>query len=186
MNAAALCFLLQNATFQALDALIGRTGFNTKEAEEMTKQQFARLVLDSTDSLYRVSKGILRSDAECEDAVWEAIGIGFAKLDTLKQDEYAKTWLTRILIHECYRVLRQNKLRADMPDEIKSYSDRKYSDLYQALELLEERYRGPIVLFYLEGYSVREIADILQSTEGTVKSWLSRGRSRLKRILEEG
>lgn len=159
----------------------------------MTKQQFAKLVLDSTDSLYRISKGILQSDADCEDAVWEAIGIGFAKLDTLRQDEYAKTWLTRILIHECYRVLRQQKFRADMPDAAETqntgqeaYPGRRYSDLYEALGELEERYRGPIVLFYLEGYSIREIADILQSTEGTVKSWLSRGRNRLKKILEEG
>ncbi|MDO4324105.1 MAG: sigma-70 family RNA polymerase sigma factor [Lachnospiraceae bacterium] len=154
----------------------------------MTKQQFAQLVLDSTDSLYRVSRGILRNDAECEDAVWEAIGIGFARLDTLRQDEYARTWLTRILIHECYRVLRQQKLRADMPEGLEQHpagEKQNYSDLYDALKKLSERYRAPIVLFYLEGYSVREIADILECTEGTVKSWLSRGRSKLKKILEE-
>lgn len=156
----------------------------------MTKQQFAQLVLDSTDSLYRVSRGILRNDAECEDAVWEAIGIGFAQLDTLRQDEYAKTWLTRILINECYRVLRQRKLRADMPEGLERNmavqpKTENYSELYDALKKLGERYRVPVVLFYLEGYSVREIADILACSEGTVKSWLSRGRSRLKKILEE-
>lgn len=156
----------------------------------MTKQQFARLVLDSTDSLYRISRGILRSDAECEDAVWEAIGIGFARLDTLRQDEYAKTWLTRILIHECYRILRRQKLCADVPEGAKQYpaadaGKRDYSDLYDALKQLGGRYRAPIVLFYLEGYSVREIAELLECTEGTVKSWLSRGRKMLKKILEE-
>lgn len=187
----------------------------------MTKEQFAQLVLDSTDSLYRVSKGILRIDSDCEDAVWEAVSIGFAKLPTLREDKYAKTWLTRILIYECYRVLRERKYQADVPAGVESLSDRqwdtdigntnitaygdgrilhpdttasewevsasgKYSELYEALMILDEKYRVPIELFYLEGYSVREIADILQSTENTVKSWLSRGRSRLKKILEEG
>jgi RNA polymerase sigma-70 factor (ECF subfamily) len=155
----------------------------------MTKQQFAQLVLDSTDCLYRVSKGILRNDADCEDAVWEAIGIGFASLDTLRQDAYARTWLTRILINECYRILRQKKCSTNTVELEKCAAnpsaDRKYSELYEAIGALDEKYRIPIVLFYLEGYSIREIADILQSTEGTVKSWLSRGRSRMREIMEE-
>ena len=174
----------------------------------MTKDKFAKLVLDSTDSLYRVSKGILKNDSDCEDAVWEAIGIGFAKLDTLQNDNFAKTWLIRILIHECFRVLKEKKRRCSLGEESLEYrtvSRRNgysiystdslvpktgevseiYTDLYQALLELEEKYRIPLVLFYLEGYSVREIAAILESTEGTVKSWLSRGRGYLKQILEE-
>ena len=168
----------------------------------MTKEQFAQLVLDSTDSLYRVSKGILKNDSDCEDAVWEAVSIGLDQLHTLRQERYAKTWLIRILIHECYRVLekrkRQVNLTEDSMDPIhyqqmdKTDSDQqgmsvpgKYSDLYEAITNLEEKYRIPILLFYVEGYSVREIADILQSTEGTVKSWLSRGRSYLRKSLEE-
>lgn len=153
----------------------------------MTKDEFAQLVLDSTDSLYRVSKGILRNDEDCEDAVWEAVSIGFAKLHTLRQDEFAKTWLIRILIHECYAVLRKQKKLVAFAEgyEARSGSEREYSDLYEALMELDEKYRIPVVLFYLEGYSVREIAEILQSTEGTVKSWLSRGRKSLKERLEE-
>ena len=89
----------------------------------MTKEEFARLVLDSTDSLYRVSKGILRNDSDCEDAVWEAIGIGFARLDTLQHDRYAKTWLIRILIHECCRLLRERKYRANVGTEDLEYRD---------------------------------------------------------------
>lgn len=174
----------------------------------MTKEQFGQLVLDSTDSLYRVSKGILKNDSDCEDAVWEAIGIGFAKLDTLRDDRFAKTWLIRILIHECCRILREQKYRADLAGEAMEYRTvyaqngyRVYSreaettemmelssphtDLYDALGKLEEKYRVPIVLYYLEGYSVREIADLLESTEGTVKSWLFRGRSYLRQMLKE-
>ena len=66
----------------------------------MTKDEFAEMVLESTDSLYRVSKGILKNDSDCEDAVWEAVSIGFAKLPSLRREQYAKTWLILILIHE--------------------------------------------------------------------------------------
>lgn len=172
----------------------------------MTNEQFAQIVLDSTDSLYRISKGMLQNDSDCEEAVWEAVGIGFSRLSTLRHDEFAKTWLTRILINECYRVLRERKRRADMPVESAAGGGEnsgwlrgaqgaeagaagiggKYADLYEALALLEDKYRVPIVLFYLEGYSVREIAGILQSTDGTVRSWLFRGRNYLRKILEEG
>ena len=48
----------------------------------MNKETFARLVIDSTDSLYRVSKSILRNDSDCEDAVGEAITIAFQKLSS--------------------------------------------------------------------------------------------------------
>ncbi len=51
----------------------------------MNKETFARLVIDSTDSPYRVSKSILRNDSDCEDAVGEAITIAFQKLDSLKK-----------------------------------------------------------------------------------------------------
>ena len=79
----------------------------------MTKDEFAEMVLESTDSLYRVSKGILKNDSDCEDAVWEAVSIGFAKLPALRQKQYARTWLIRILIHECYRILQEKKRFAD-------------------------------------------------------------------------
>ena len=63
--------------------------------------------------------------------------------------------------------------------------DADYSELYRALNELPADYRVTIVLHYIEGYSVKEIAQILNVTEGTVKSRLSRGRSKLRMFLEE-
>lgn len=151
----------------------------------MTKDQFARLVLDSTNSLYRISKGILKNESDCEDAVSETILIGFSKLDMLQHDEYAKTWLVRILIHECFKILRMRKRQTYEVQEMASATLEKHYELYEAISKIDEKYRIPIILFYIEGYSVREISEILESTEGTVKSWLSRGRMKLKKLLEE-
>ena len=65
------------------------------------------------------------------------------------------------------------------------YETDDYSELYKALLHLKKEYRLTIVLYYLEGYSVKEIARIMRTGEGTVKSRMSRGHKLLKSILEE-
>lgn len=158
----------------------------------MEKEEFARKVIDATDSLYRVSYAILGNDADCEDAVGEAIAIAFAKLHTLRQEKYARTWLTKILIRECYRVLRARKRTAPVGDEMENLIEfasyekmRDYSDLYDALALLSKEQRTVTVLYYLEGYSVKEIAGITGVTQGTVKSRLARARGHLRDLIGE-
>lgn len=153
----------------------------------MDKEAFAKVVLSATDSLYRISKTILKNDADCEDAVQEAIAIGFAKLGTLRQEKYAKTWLVRILINECYSLLKKrDKTTPLLADpEAEEYAGTDYSDLYEALGALKKEYRLAIVLHYLEGYSIQEIAKIMRISVGTVKSRLSRGRKNLRHIMEE-
>lgn len=153
----------------------------------MNKKELEEIVLTSTNSLYHISKSILKNDADCEDAVQEAIAIAFAKLHTLKKEQYAKTWLTRIVINECYHILRKRERYTVFPDNGEEAESRMedYSELYQALFLLKKEYRLAIVLYYLEGYSVKEIAGIMHTGAGTVKSRLSRGREKLRSILEE-
>lgn len=164
----------------------------------MNKETFARLVIDSTDSLYRVGKSILRNDSDCEDAVGEAITIAFQKLDSLKKDEYAKTWLTRILIHECYHIRKQQSRIALFSDDGEAVLNHKghsenngymdvenYCDLYEAMGQLKENQRLVITLYYYEGYSVKEIGAIMGITQGTVKSRLGRARNQLKQFLKE-
>lgn len=152
----------------------------------MDKEAFASVVLSSTDSLYRISKSILKNDTDCEDAVQEAIATGFGKLNTLRQEAYARTWLTRILIHECYSLLKKREKTAAMmmePDDDEIiHSD--YSDLYDALRAMKKEFRLTIVLYYLEGYSIEETAKIMRVPAGTVKSRLSRGRRILRCIME--
>lgn len=58
----------------------------------MTKQELGDLIIAFTDDFYRIAKAILKEDADCEDAMSSAIVKGFAKIHTLKQKEYAKTW----------------------------------------------------------------------------------------------
>ena len=72
----------------------------------MTKEQFGELIMTNKESLYRVAKSVLRNDDDCADAIEEAIVKGFENLRSLKKDEFAKTWLIRILLNECYSIYR--------------------------------------------------------------------------------
>ncbi len=152
----------------------------------MDKKEFAMVAISATDSLYRVSKSILKNDVDCEDAVSEAITTAFEKLHTLRQDSYAKTWLTRILINECYDILKRREKTVSLLAEPKEHSGHEdYSDLYQALGTLKKEFRLTLVLHYLEGYSIEEIAKIMHTSTGTVKSRLNRGRKYLRCSMEE-
>ena len=67
----------------------------------MKREQLGELILSSQETMYRVAKTLLRQDADCADAIQEAIVKAFSGLHTLRSDRSAKTWLIRILINEC-------------------------------------------------------------------------------------
>ncbi len=176
----------------------------------MTKENLGRLILESERQMYLTAKTILHNDQDCGDAIQEAIVKAFQKIDTLRQEKYAKTWLMRILINECYSLLRRESRYVSMEDqeaivkafqkidtlrqekyaktwlmrilinecysllrresryvsmeEIKEFSSgeaeekRDYSDLYSAVNSLKEELRIPVILYYGEDFSIREIA----------------------------
>lgn len=155
----------------------------------MDKQRFGELVMESELSLYRVAKSILYDDNDCADAIGEAVMRAFEKLYTLKQDEFAKTWLIRILINECYKLRRYSQrvvpVGEDEEFEVNSQGDKDYSELYEAIGRLSSKNRLVIVLYYLEGYSVREIAKMLRVGESAVKNRMTRARKEMKEYLKE-
>lgn len=151
----------------------------------MTKENLGRLILESERQMYLTAKTILHNDQDCGDAIQEAIVKSFQKIDTLRQDKYAKTWLMRILINECYSLLRRESRYVSM-EEMKELSlgeaeeKKDYSDLYSAVKSLKEELRIPVILYYGEDFSIREIAQILEITEGAVQKRLFRARMQLR------
>lgn len=153
----------------------------------MNKEKFTQEVLDAESTMYHIAKTILISESDCEDAVQEAVLTAFAKLRSLREERYFKTWLIRILINECYRKKRAAKpivpyeeYAAQQPAQ-----EQDYSELYHAVMKLKEPLRIVIVLHYIEGYSVNEIGKILKIPAGTVKSRLHSGRVLLKEELQD-
>ena len=80
----------------------------------MTRENFAERVTAAQGRLYRVARGYLRQEADCLDAVSEAIARAWQKLATLREERYFDTWLMRILIRECVNIQRRQKRVAPM------------------------------------------------------------------------
>lgn len=153
----------------------------------MNKNIFMDKVLEAEQTLYHVAKSILIHDEDCEDAVQGAILKAYDKLDTLKEEQYFKTWLIRILLNECYSLKRREIPKIPYEEcfeYIEGEEQNDYSDLYIAIKKLTPKIRITVVLYYVEGYSVEEIKKILRIPSGTVKSRLAKGRKLLKVKLE--
>ena len=106
----------------------------------------------------------------------------------MRKDSCAKTWLVRIVINECYAILRREKRLVPIDDFVENEMAQEqadYSELYEAISRLPEEIRLTVTLYYMEGYSVREIADLLKTTESAIKNRLMRARTKIKRDLAD-
>lgn len=156
----------------------------------MEKEQFVQLVLEAEPTLFHVAFSILHHEQDCADAVQEAVVKAYEQRNTLKNQTFFKTWLVRIVMNECYQILRKRKRRMSMDEKLLK-DDRKlsvyvredYLDLYRAIAALKEKDRICILLFYMEDFTIKQIADTLEIPTGTVKSRLNRAREQLKGML---
>lgn len=147
----------------------------------MTKEKFTRNILDCEEMLFRISMSMLKNEKDCEDAVQTAILTAYEKLSTLKNEEYFKTWLVRILINECNKQLKvrqkTTQIQDDYPVVNLSQDDTEIRMLVESLPL---KIRQVIVLYYVEQFTTKEISLILKIPKGTVLSRLAKGRKLLK------
>ena len=148
----------------------------------MTQAEFARQVEQLQGTLYRIAATVLPQLCDREDAVQSAILNAWRRLPTLREDERFQPWLIRIMLNECYALLRRRKRETptdtlpDMPAP-----ETGDPDLYRFFVRLPEKLRMTMVLYYVEGYDVREVAQILRLPQGTIKSRLARGREQMRR-----
>lgn len=152
----------------------------------MLKDDFANEIIAMEQTLYRVSYGLLRSEADREDAMQECILSAWEKRDTLRNEAYFRTWVVRILINKCHDIQRKNSRFTDwelVPEQVAP--DVQNRELHDAILRLDEKHRLPLMLHYIEGFELKEIAQMLRMPLGTVKSRLHHGRNQLRRYLGE-
>ncbi len=154
----------------------------------MNDNEYMRRVRAIEGRLYRVAQGILWREADSVDAVQEAVFRGWLKKDRLNDADKLEPWLTRILINQCRDMLRRRRrepaaLSADVPREDTTCEDLQ---LRIALQALPEKYRLPLLLHHMQGYSVAETAAILRLTKSLTVSRLHQARRALRNLLEGG
>lgn len=147
----------------------------------MTNEDFAARITAMQGTLYRVTCSLLREHADREDAVQSAIEKAWRKLGSLRDESRLQPWVVRILINECYAILRRQKRETP----VETFSDSPAPegadpDLYRFFTGLPDTLRPTMVLYYLEGYDVKEIARILRTPAATIKTRLMRGREKMK------
>lgn len=154
----------------------------------MNDSEYMRRVRAIEGRLYRIAQAILWRDADCADAIQEAVFRGWMKKDNLNDPALFEPWLVRILVNQCRDMLRRRK-REGLPLAIEiADEDRLCEDLHLrlALKRLPEKYRLPLVLHHLEGYPLEDIADALGIPRGRVASRLRLARKLLRTLLDGG
>lgn len=158
-----------------------------KRAMRGESDAFAQLIEWNTQSMYKVARAYFSNDADVADVISETVLISFEKLGTLKKPEYFKTWLIRILINQCNVMLRKKKREvstAEFPDIMEETSQYALVEFKELMENIDEKYRLILILYYVEGLKIREIAQLLDMKENTVKTRLKRGKNSLKKEYE--
>ncbi|MBR2563037.1 MAG: sigma-70 family RNA polymerase sigma factor [Paenibacillus sp.] len=154
-----------------------------RQAIHGDREAFIRLIRDIENSLYNTAISMLRKEEDAADAIQETILKAYKSMHTLREPQYFKTWLFRILINECNTLLSRRSLStsyAEVPAGHQTQSS-PYDevDIREVVNQLEENKRIVIVLHYFEDMSLRQIADTIGLSESAVKMRLNRARKEL-------
>ncbi|MGG4167011.1 sigma-70 family RNA polymerase sigma factor [Rossellomorea vietnamensis] len=159
-----------------------------RKAVKGNKKCLQELLILHSDQLYRTAFLYVGNREDALDVVQEASYKAFKSISQLKNEKYFLTWLTRILIHCSYEVL--NKKKKEIPLDIMTERevDRgegvdESLDLLEAVNQLNEKYKDAIILFYFQDLPITEVAKVMNIPENTVKTYLSRGKEKLKKSL---
>lgn len=159
----------------------------------MNKQEFIDHIVTTQEWLRRFLASLCCGDMFLVDELAQETYIkAYLSIDKFKDDKKFKAWLIKIAYNTYISHVRKIKPIVDI-EEIRTIESEKqadtnfqYEDLYSALRSLPSMERASIILYYMEGYSSKEIAYLLQTKDQNVRQALSRGRERLRILLKHG
>lgn len=155
----------------------------------MDREDYERIVRTHMNTIYRIAVSYTKTPADADDIVQQTFVKLLSKKETFTDEEHEKRWLIRVCINECNSFFssfwRKNMDSFDSLEAEPVFSEQKDTELYEAIKQLPTKCRSVIYLFYYEGYSTKEIAEILRMKEATVRTRLVRARKLLKEQLRE-
>lgn len=160
-----------------------------KKAIKGNMSAYGELIAEYQVYLYKTAFLYVKNEADSLDAVQECVTRGMLGIEKLKEPQYFKTWITRILIN----CIRQDKKKAQpisldeyVEKGIENYLIEEKVDLYDAIDSLNDQYKTVVILFYFQELKIREISQILGIPEGSVKASLYRAKKQLRKWLTDG
>ena len=165
-----------------------------KNLKRGREEAYRQLIEEYGNKLLRTCYLILNDREEAEDVVQETFIKVFNKIDTFKEKSGLYTWIYAIALNLSRDRMRIKQDMLELKDEwignddveshVEINIDRE--QLRKEIFGMNSLYREVLVLFYFEELSIREISNLLNEKEGTIKSKLSRGRNMLKESLLKG
>ena len=144
------------------------------------------LVSKYENMLYRVALTHTGIREDAEDMVQETFLRWLTARPDFESEEHEKAWLLRVIINLCHNLVKKRGRRGETELlDIYPAKSEEEQGLMELVMKLPPNQRDAIYLYYYEGYSVKEIAGIMDTKEATVRSWMLRGRGQLKGWLED-
>lgn len=143
--------------------------------------------------LYRTCKRYLKKEEEIEEALADAFYTIFTKMDQLKEVKAFEAWARKITVNQCLLSIRKNVNFNMYLEDVKIISqpvteemtDLEEEDLLNLLNLIPDGCKTIFNLFVIEGFGHKEIAAMLNISEGTSKSQLNAGKTKLKELVNQ-
>ena len=150
--------------------------------------QFNAYAAKYMDTVFRLAFSWLKSPADADD-VTQNVLLSLYRTDyQFESDEHVRSWLMKVTVNECRKVWRRpfrSHENIDDYAETLAFEDPSYRDLFEAIMQLDRDKRTVIVLYYIEGYSINEIAEIVDVPAATIGTRVARARAKLAQYLKE-
>ena len=154
----------------------------------MSREEFEMIAEKYMDTIYRVAYSWMRNQYDANDVTQIVLLKLYKTTKLFESDDHIKNWLIKVTVNECKMIFRSPWNRTeDITDYAKTldFEEGQYYDLFQAVMKLDRKYRVPLMLFYYDGYSTKEISSIIGISEKTVSTRLFRAKAKLKEYLKE-
>lgn len=162
--------------------------FSGKDAGIAKEQKVEEILLKNYDTYYRLAYSYVKNEADAGDIVQNGAYRAIKNSHTIKNEEYASTWVYRIMLNEIFRFYKLQKTDIVSFEDMSVEQGREDAytdiDLQQAIETLSKEDKAVVELRYFEDRKIEEIAEILGENVNTVKSRLYRSIKKLRIKLE--
>lgn len=155
------------------------------------RDAYASLVRKHSRRILAICYGVVGNPDDAEDLTQETLIRAFREIQSLRDPSQFFPWVRRIARNQCMDFFRRRKagevLVAEPPDKPDPHRgiDPRYLDLQAAIQKLPENLRSPLLFYYFDGQSTKNIAAALETGQAAVHTRLSRARRELRRLLTE-